>query len=552
MKRTPSSKKKSRSAVGDEATLTKYFRPRTQTSLGHDTNNKESIQSPLRRSGRTHPKNEPEPVHSSSEDELSLLDHLLPSKQAEKSQFSHVQIAPTPTSSHKQRCRRSESPESAVPTFAGSFNLSALLADRVGRTSEKEFIARLDDTDPTSESGSQGQDKPGTKTGQATRNESVQRLLRSGKDGASFFWSIFEDLPAPLNLDLFEQSLEWLGEMPRVLHITTKEDLDACINEGTLTLFIELRGRDVLPASLFPHLVFCLLSSPTPAAVMRLSRILAKLPCFDFSLLLKVNTVLGIPDLDHEPGQSIFFRKEKSPDYGRIRIEQWRGIVSSIDHSIRDHLPAMEKTQQGAFVDEAARLAMLLAGDDCLGFELVAELEKLMSTVWTERPGSLHVYACLDGLGLSTDLQVRIARAIPTSTEDLAQVSAQMATVFFLNLKPEYHSGISSQAVRLRLLVEYISSNAVFATIGSSTDYIELTSKLALLSIATASVPTNCGTLVSEMVERLQKLHGQIVDSKAAFLDRSEAKASIQRLADRLKYTLEAQSRKRSVFAAFK
>lgn len=550
MKKISSARKPTTPSSDGQATLTSFFQPLGR--LEPNANQFRGKDTPSRK--RDHSGVIIDIDGSSDEDDLAVLEETLPSKSRSKAKYISEQLGTSSNSVRQLRRVRASSPQSDLPNFAGTFNLNALLADRNKRNTEMETMAKLERTTKDSELMNDLEEQEKGETHKRDANVAIRNPLHLGKDSRPVFWSAIEiDSSSKTSYaSRWPDLLSSLHDLPPELGLMVS--LSVQHNKSDiLALFVKLKGKYSLPADLGDHLVCHLLRSKDMDAVTEASRIMADHPIFDTEILRKSLTAFGIVGTTSGNGPQSLIKIDRPTEQSILELQQMRSIVVNLEASISDRgTQSQNALELDSFLSDAFRFAILLAMDSSFGNFLVVEIESLLAEILEHQSLTQSLYTSLSSSALESILLVQSVRAIPTSTERSLRFSEQLASAVFLNLPPERISQIESAEVRLRLIKEHLTSAKPFTPIDNSTDYFEISQKMAILSVAIASIPSGCSGLTLEIVERLQKLHGQIVDSKAAFLDRSEAKASIQRLADRLKYTAEAQSTKRSVFAAFR
>ena len=190
--------------------------------------------------------------------------------------------------------------------------------------------------------------------------------------------------------------------------------------------------------------------------------------------------------------------------------------------------------------DVTALLKQLLSLsiDSTFGGMLIHELQESLSTLVQ---AEAYDWNSLCSLTDNADLQLQIIRAIPSTGTMFAQTFASICFLDDIDVAPTHMEQLTK--CHKQLLQQ------PFLPLLATTDYRQLLQKVNLLSYTLLVVPDD--EVVTSLYRTLQELHGKIVDGKAAFIERSEAKAIIQQLSYRLKYARESHGRS-GAFDAFK
>lgn len=534
-----------------QTSITNFFRP---LGLREASTNRMSIEAPIVKKQKIATSGT-EACYSSDEDELASLECLFGREPQSKIISNQTTNRASSGTTSMLRHARESSPISDIPTFTGSFNLSALLADRLERNIQIEAISKLDQCEASSTGQAHAvNSQKGIKQIIGVSNSNVERLLQTGKNAKPVFWSVITSAEPMPEHNVRQTSVKVEDQKKACDRLLAKGCLisDTLYEDERTTTILELDkhfSRDQLGKSLI-----CKLLATTDSNIAEdLSRLMARSLKFSSDLLHDACAILRIRAKSPDTQEHILTSVDQPPHYSDLKLKQIKVLVKELTTTVANPgLRLTSDTDQNVFVADVLRIAVALAMDDCMSGHLTIELERLLLVILRTHSLTQSIYQDLIGLAHQTVLAVSLTRIIPTCSPSALVFSEHLATAIFLELDPRDLFLITSkEEERLRQIKKHLNQSKLFSNISADTDYIELTDRIAVLSIAMATVPAGLGTAVLQIVEKLQKLHGQIIDGKAAFLDRSEAKASIQRLSDRLKYTVEAQMRKRSVFSAF-
>lgn len=488
---------------------------------------------------------------SSDEDELDSLNQVLPQLSRAGRRFV---TSNSPKKRHKTAGKQEpDSPPPKLPNYSGLFNLQALLADRVDRNNEKQIIAKLDGDSVETGESEVASERVSTRTiGYTSDPARLNSLLKANHSDNQSYFSVSAVGPSDAKFvpTAAEMKVLFTG-LPASLQISTELQFLGLLSSGRALTYMNLRGWDQLPPGLTHHILHVLAQTNDPRAIANIGAILDQSPEFDLVDLSRMSCYLGLNGLltgDKSLSESQLTLK-LVPPLDHLRRLKMVQILQFLARTI-NHVRKREQVDHATnvYCHRLLILLLLLSQDSAYGHHLVEEIETLLIPLCTQLSTTTPIPRLLTSLARFTPaMQVRLITAIPTTTRETLEYSQRAASDAFLGSK-----SMDVVDQRLAKFIEHLSSNRPFFPLDESTSYSDLCQKIVLLSLATSSISAKSSVQVTRLVERLQHLHGQIVDSKAAFIDRSEAKAAIQRLADRLKYTLESRSRKGNVFERFR
>ncbi|BFZ60468.1 hypothetical protein YB2330_001504 [Saitoella coloradoensis] len=130
--------------------------------------------------------------------------------------------------------------------------------------------------------------------------------------------------------------------------------------------------------------------------------------------------------------------------------------------------------------------------------------------------------------------QLRVLRLLPARSYAERTLRKRIALRMFLAQADEETEKVMIRSVSACL--SHIRSSRPFHPLNSETDYIELGLRLQILDIAIESPEEAEIPAARILAEHLKLMHGRIIDSRAAFISRSEAKDVLQRIFLRLAY----------------
>ncbi|ODQ53559.1 hypothetical protein SAICODRAFT_65223 [Saitoella complicata NRRL Y-17804] len=136
--------------------------------------------------------------------------------------------------------------------------------------------------------------------------------------------------------------------------------------------------------------------------------------------------------------------------------------------------------------------------------------------------------------------QFRVLRLLPARSYAERTLRKRIALQMFLPRQAETEKVMARP---VSACLSHIKTSRPFHPLNSETDYIELGLQLQVLDIAIESPEEPEVPAARLLAEHLKLMHGRIVDSRAAFISRSEAKDVLQRIFLRLTYMVGKPNR---------
>lgn len=490
---------------------------------------------------------------SSDEDELVATNQLLgPRRSTRKPTGKFEVVIPSPEKRHVKRSRtEQDSPPPKVSQYAGTFNLMALLEDRNNRLEQKQIMEKLEHSH-TPDRGAQDSSEHDTSTEVSLDHKSgrLDQLLHMNKKQLHPEWHTVRIADGKSDARPPRIPKHLLRDLPTRGSIDADGMSAAYKYCAHLCTYIVLQ-RLALSPDVLPFISECFLASKDIGLIGKIYHAWTQAPMKvqDISALLA--RCMGYTgEFERRVASDDVFLVSTNhiiPD--RVLVAKLRAIL----HLLCAVVSRQDSSGRCAVEESVVQLVLLLYLDSSYGVLLTAEIAEFLR-IHGDRLTETHhnpYISLVDVCSRSRD-QLRLIQVLPVQSDAAVEQTQRQAAMYFLGLKKVDAAAVESPEQRLRLLLSFLRESPPFHPLTQDTSYPELGQKIALLSHATTSIATRYFDHVRELVNDLQALHGRIVDSKAAFIVRSEAKAAIQRLADRLKYTLEAQKRKSSIFEHFK
>lgn len=570
---------------------------------------------------------------SSDEDELVAVDQLLkPQKRAHKDISGSTRTRHTHTPANKRDLVIDSSDLPELPTYAGTFSLSALLADRAVRVQDKGKMAKLEDfsTPKAQVAGATSvslTERPQSDVKEVGKVGDLLSVKKEQRKQLKWHYIGMRGNHALQGSDL----TKLVDRMPSPFNVCTGEEFRDQICSGTLYQYMHLQGIEALPYELTKYLFDELARAGTQHTV-RISESLQllarskKTQCIDDQHISYIFDALGArKDVSRDPEGQI---KHESRD--PTVLFKLREVLGILNISMKSGNYKVNTTGSHPTLIHLLRLVL----DSRYGHLLVAELERALHLYLStlDLSSCRFEWAPLVGITRDPHFQFALLRALPTSSPTGLSTTQHLATLFLLHndhgndnnnntsddksLSSTPESTGVSRVTQLTRCLHKLQSCRPFHPLTDTTSYSSLSIHIkilgyALLVIETANqkVPrkaraaaaagtntnTNTGThtnintdtntntgkstdsrnstgtihkpqvdepkrerdteeaVVKDIMTALHRIHGRIVDGKAAFIERSEAKGAIQRLADRVRYTLVSDAARHSdVFGPFR
>ncbi|CCG81136.1 protein of unknown function [Taphrina deformans PYCC 5710] len=540
MKRQNSGKMKQDQASADQKTLRSYFRPRSTTE--HPTHAPAATTSP-RISVEVKDKT-PNLEDSSDEDELVATDQILGLRGPSR---KNVRVVNASTMHMATGPSVPVSPPGKAPIYTGSFSLQALLADRQSRAKEKETITRLEQSGSTSPIvQSDAEQDPGRKRAYPAAgmaNDRVTELVGMNSHETPAFWQSVRHSNATASTMTADELGALYSSLPK--HVQSMKDTLSEVEVVASWLQYQSSSSSAQDER---YLCQALSDARDARTVMIVQdALMAYQPVSISSMVTLLSNLMGFSgDLNTALKDTNHIVVEQPPKACPLRSCKLSAALAIISGRMEgDRI----QIQQGLVF---LKLVILLALDCTYGHALFSTIRTTLDNIFNNLQGSEETLTLsLVEVTDRAEFQLQILQVLPV-TPQVVLVTQRLAALYFLDLRASDLVRVDAWSDCLQLLIDHLQSSQPFHPLTLSTLYDDVARKTSLLAFATQTIPAQQSELTMTLVDRLQSLHGRIVDGKAAFIARSEAKGAIQRLADRLKYTLEGQKRKVNVFEHFK